>query len=277
MADAAIMEIERSGFSFLSSEASEMELEGQDVSGGPSPAGKWELLGTGVEERMNASLDAVIEKEQKRRRAASRKAPESPSRGNAMRRKMKLDDFFQVTTTSKSPKGTGQGGKEIMAKRNRRDTSGLIASPPAKRGPKQEPFVKRICRDLNEPKHWLVSRVIGQTSRKYVEDLVAKVDAVEAAGGQFVADGSRRRTRGGVFFSLLKDEVSKEQWDKIFEEEKEVLKRKKALKRRIRTTPFSTPRGKTRVPHDDEVEEGQLVEPTTPATPSYKDQLVKAM
>ena len=70
---------------------------------------------------------------------------------------------------------------------------------------------------------------------------------------------------------------AKEQWDKIFEEEKEVLKRKKALKRRIRTTPFSTPRGKTRVPHDDEVEEGQLVEPTTPATPSYKDQLVKAM
>ena len=122
-----------------------------------------------------------------------------------------------------------------------------------------------------------MSRVIGQTSRKYVEGLVAKVDAVEAAGGQFVADGSRRRTRGGVFFSLLKDEVSKEQWDKIFEEEKEVLKRKKALKRRIRTTPFSTPRGKTRVPHDDEVEEGQLVEPTTPATPSYKDQLVKAM
>ena len=75
MADAAIMEIERSGFSFLSSEASEMELEGQDVSGGPSPAGKWELLGTGVEERMNASLDAVIEKEQKRRRAASRTDP----------------------------------------------------------------------------------------------------------------------------------------------------------------------------------------------------------
>lgn len=66
-----------------------------------------------------------------------------------------------------------------------------------------------------------MKKVLQQKGKVFVLDLVAQTEQVEEAGGQFVADGTRRRTKGGVFLNLLKSQISKEQWDKIFEEEKE--------------------------------------------------------
>ena len=103
-----------------------------------------------------------------------------------------------------------------------------FARPPIRR------FIREVCQKLNEPKHNLMARVLEQTGKIFILDLMAQVEAVEDKGGQFVADGTRRRTRGGVFLNLLKAQVTKEQWDKIFEEEKEAQKRRKAMKRRLR-------------------------------------------
>lgn len=66
-----------------------------------------------------------------------------------------------------------------------------------------------------------MKKVLQQKGKVFVLDLVAQVDQVEEAGGQFVADGTRRRTKGGVFLNLLKSQISKEQWNKIYQEENE--------------------------------------------------------
>ena len=52
--------------------------------------------------------------------------------------------------------------------------------------------------------------------------LAIEVGAIEGAGGQMTSDGTRRRTPGGVFWALLKARAAKEDWDFIFEEEREV-------------------------------------------------------
>lgn len=95
-------------------------------------------------------------------------------------------------------------------------------------------FVKNVCRSLSEPKQHLMKKVFELKGKSFILSLVEEVEEVEQSGGQVVADGSRRRTKGGVFFNLLKGKVSKEQWDKVFEDEKEAQKRRKATKRRFR-------------------------------------------
>lgn len=82
-------------------------------------------------------------------------------------------------------------------------------------------FIRDVCQKLNEPKQHLMRKVLQQTGKVFVLDLVQQTEKVEEEGGQFVADGTRRRTKGGVFLNLLKSQVTKEQWDTIFEDEKE--------------------------------------------------------
>ena len=58
-------------------------------------------------------------------------------------------------------------------------------------------------------------------------DLAIEVGRIEGAGGQMTSDGARRRTPGGVFWALLRAKTSKEDWDVIFEEEKEAQETEK--------------------------------------------------
>ena len=69
-------------------------------------------------------------------------------------------------------------------------------------------------------------KVLEQTGKVFVLDLLAQTEKVEEEGGQFVADGTRRRTKGGVFLNLLKSSVTKEQWDTIFHDEREAQVRR---------------------------------------------------
>jgi hypothetical protein len=46
-----------------------------------------------------------------------------------------------------------------------------------------------------------------------------QVEAIECAGGQLVADGSRRRSPGGVFWNVVKQRVKPEVYTSIFAEE----------------------------------------------------------
>ena len=78
-----------------------------------------------------------------------------------------------------------------------------------------------LCGDLGEPKESLMRRAIDVIGVVDANSIAIEVGAIEGAGGQMTSDGSRRRTPGGVFWALLKAKASKEDWDFIFEEEKE--------------------------------------------------------
>mmetsp|Transcript_6667 Transcript_6667/g.22971 ORF Transcript_6667/g.22971 Transcript_6667/m.22971 type:complete len:286 (+) Transcript_6667:212-1069(+) len=179
--------------------------------------------GLSLEERMNAELDtSIVEKR--------------PPALAGKRQNTTLEDFFT------SPKRATSKARPY-SKRNASPKS--IVSPPHKAHRVLSPqhnkehrsttrFIRDVCQKLNEPKQHLMRKVLQQTGKVFVLDLLQQTEKVEEEGGQFVADGTRRRTKGGVFLNLLKSQVTKEQWDTIFEDEKEAQKRRKAMKRRLR-------------------------------------------
>jgi len=183
----------------------------KDESGGTA-------AGLSLEERMNAELDASVGEKKGSRRQNST-----------------LEDFFT------SPKRTTAKARPYS---KRAYSPRAIVSPPHKTHRVFSPrhnenrstgrFIKEVCQKLNEPKQHLMRKVMEQVGKIFIMELVDQVERVEEEGGQFVADGTRRRTKGGVFLNLLKAQVTKEQWDTIFEDEKEAQKRRKAMKRRLR-------------------------------------------
>ena len=61
-----------------------------------------------------------------------------------------------------------------------------------------------------------VGRVVRVLGIDRAQALYDQTLEVEAAGGMMLPDGSRRRTLGGVFFKLARDQASKEERWKIF-------------------------------------------------------------
>lgn len=51
------------------------------------------------------------------------------------------------------------------------------------------------------------------------DECCLQVEAIERAGGQLIADGSRRRSPGGVFWNVVKQRVKPEVYTSIFAEE----------------------------------------------------------
>ena len=60
-----------------------------------------------------------------------------------------------------------------------------------------------------------IRRTLKHCGLELVQATVQEALAVEAGGGMTLADGSRRRTLGGVFFVLLRQKVSPELWWRI--------------------------------------------------------------
>lgn len=94
-------------------------------------------------------------------------------------------------------------------------------------------LTREVCRTLNEPKLPLMRRAIDTLGISAVESLVARVHEIEEQGGQMTAEGDRRRTPGGVFWKLLKQTVSEEEYTTIFEVERE-RERQRARRRQAR-------------------------------------------
>ena len=75
---------------------------------------------------------------------------------------------------------------------------------------------QRIAAQLEEPLLWLVENVIKVLGQARAEELLQQTVEIEAAGVQFTVQGDRRRTPGGVYLKLLKEQTSPEEQERIF-------------------------------------------------------------
>lgn len=72
-------------------------------------------------------------------------------------------------------------------------------------------LARRITEALGETNSHLVRRVVETFGAETSEQLLAETQRIEAAGGELVASGKRRRTPGGVFFRLARSAATAEQ------------------------------------------------------------------
>jgi len=75
---------------------------------------------------------------------------------------------------------------------------------------------QRIAAQLEEPLLWLVENVIKVLGQERASDLLQQTLEIEAAGGILTAQGDRRRTPGGVYLKLLKEQITPEEQELIF-------------------------------------------------------------
>lgn len=82
----------------------------------------------------------------------------------------------------------------------------------------QEKIVYEMAYRFSEPKVSLLGRVVETVGNAKALSLLSETEDIEHSGGLLTLDGSRRRTPGGVFLQLLKNDpdVTKEQLDQIF-------------------------------------------------------------
>ncbi|XP_010536203.1 PREDICTED: uncharacterized protein LOC104811250 [Tarenaya hassleriana] len=65
-------------------------------------------------------------------------------------------------------------------------------------------FVIDTCRRLKEKKSYMVYAAVGCLGVSALSDLINEVEAIQSCGGQVTADGSRKRTGGGVLWNIIK-------------------------------------------------------------------------
>src|SRR5687768_7301692 len=75
---------------------------------------------------------------------------------------------------------------------------------------------QRIAAQLEEPLLWLVENVIKVLGQARADALLQQTLEIEAAGGILTATGERRRTPGGVYLKLLKEQITPEEQERIF-------------------------------------------------------------
>ena len=112
---------------------------------------------------------------------------------------------------------------------------------------------QRIATELNESLLWLLENVVETLGAARADDLLHQTQAIEAAGGWMTAAGDRRRTPGGVFLVLLKQQASAEELARI-------------LTGGPKTKPSPTP---------DEISPPPMVPLTREEAPSEIAQLIK--
>ncbi|WAQ97820.1 PHAX-like protein [Mya arenaria] len=102
-----------------------------------------------------------------------------------------------------------------------------------------EQLAKGIAEFIHEPKIELIERVITNMGKAVALRILLATKDVEEGGGMYINDGSRRRTPGGVYLQLLKQqpEYSKDMQKLIFLEDwedKKLLKKEKRKRARQR-------------------------------------------
>mmetsp|Transcript_6258 Transcript_6258/g.7186 ORF Transcript_6258/g.7186 Transcript_6258/m.7186 type:complete len:268 (+) Transcript_6258:53-856(+) len=75
--------------------------------------------------------------------------------------------------------------------------------------------VKEACTELNENNKELVAQIHKRVGSDKFADLVKETLSIEASEGMKTADGSRRRTPGGVFMYLASNEIGKSDFNRM--------------------------------------------------------------
>ena len=97
--------------------------------------------------------------------------------------------------------------------------------PPPPEQPHEEPVglhpvdvgrIQEMATALKEPNLWLMRSVAAMVGMESVESTYQRTLEIEAAGGLLTKQGDRRRTAGGVFFLLARDQMSARQRRKVF-------------------------------------------------------------
>ena len=89
-----------------------------------------------------------------------------------------------------------------------------------KRGPKIDPaLVEGIAAELGEtagPALGQIRGILRVMGEAHTRELVRHAQLVEEQGGMLLPDGSRRRTLGGVFLKLAKEQATPEERSRIW-------------------------------------------------------------
>lgn len=67
---------------------------------------------------------------------------------------------------------------------------------------------KELADQLKEDNLELLKRAVGYSGMRFCKQILAKTLETEEAGGMMTRDGQRRKTAGGVFFTLMKQEIT---------------------------------------------------------------------
>src|SRR6266704_1889274 len=74
----------------------------------------------------------------------------------------------------------------------------------------------QLAAALQEPNVDLLRQVLVVLGPDHTAQLLAQTLEVEAAGGMLVRNGTRRRTPGGVFLHLVRQQVTRSQREYLF-------------------------------------------------------------
>jgi len=76
--------------------------------------------------------------------------------------------------------------------------------------------VDQLAATLHEPNVDLLHQILAVLGPDHTAQLLTQTLEVEAAGGLMVRNGTRRRTPGGVFFHLVRQQVTRSQREYLF-------------------------------------------------------------
>ncbi len=76
--------------------------------------------------------------------------------------------------------------------------------------------IRVMATELKEPNIWLMRSVAAMLGMEAVEAVYQRTLEIEAAGGMMTKEGDRRRTSGGVFFLLAREQMTARQRRKVF-------------------------------------------------------------
>jgi hypothetical protein len=80
----------------------------------------------------------------------------------------------------------------------------------------QKVTVKRLAKLLHEPEHKALARVLKVLGEERCVLLLADALTVEHEGGLWLKDRSRKRTLGGVFLQLCREQATPEERRAMF-------------------------------------------------------------
>lgn len=122
-----------------------------------------------------------------------------------------LGDFF-------ARGGSGGGKRERVASPAVKATRAKLV------GGRARADVSRVARELasvlDEPKVRLLARAIDTLGEDVCRSFAEEAAEAQANGGEWTASGERKRTTGGIFWSIVRARASKEDYDVVFAEER---------------------------------------------------------